>query len=129
MVKYLIGIDKRMDVMSAVDNKTYDDLLTNNIVFLNLVDGSAINTLIECTVRNTPVFVNKHPAVVGILGKNYPLYYDNIDDINKMLEDPVCIKLAHEYMRKIPNSIFDINNFIQTLTTISSSIDFSVGKI
>lgn len=122
MVEYLIGIDRRMDVMSAVDNKTYDDLLTNNIVFLNLVDGSAINTLIECTVRNTPVFVNKHPAVVGLLGKNYPLYYDNIDDINKMLENPVCIKMAHEYMKKIPNSIFDINNFIQSLTTISYNI-------
>jgi hypothetical protein len=61
---------------------------------------------------------------VAFIAENF-----NIDDINKMLEDPVCVKLAHEYMRKIPNSIFDIHNFIQTLTTIASSIDFSVGKI
>ena len=122
MVEYLNSIVNKMDVLNAVDNKTYDELLTNNVVFLNLVDGSAINTLIECTVRNTPIFINKHPAVVELLGKDYPLYYENPSDINKLLNYPICIKQAHDYLRKIPNSIFDIRNFIQTLETIAKNI-------
>ena len=122
MAEYMNRIEKRMDVLNAVDNKTYDALLTNNLVFLNLVDGSAVNTIIECVVRNTPVFVNRHPAAVEILGKNYPLYYDNPKDINQLLENPICIKNAHEYMRKIPNSIFDINNFIYSLQILTKNL-------
>jgi hypothetical protein len=122
MVEYLNSIVNKMDVLEAVDNKTYDELLTNNIVFLNLVDGSAVNTLVECIVRNTPIFINRHPAVVELLGRNYPLYYENPSDINKLLNDPICIKQAHDYLRKIPNIIFNIRDFIQTLETIARNI-------
>jgi hypothetical protein len=120
LVEYLNSIEQKMDVMNALDNKEYDNLLTNNTVFLNLVDGSAVNTIIECVVRNTPVFVNKHPAVVGILGKNYPLYYDKPSDINQLLADPICIRKAHDYMKGMDKTPYQINTFIQTLQRILS---------
>ena len=118
MVEYLDDIIKRMDVIDAVDNKAYDELLTNNVVFLNLVDGSAINTLIECVVRNTPVFVNLHPAVVEVLGGDYPLYYENPSDINKLLENPVCLKNAHEHMKSLDKTPYQISEFIQSLKNL-----------
>ena len=123
LAEYLINMDQHTDIMEAVDNKTYDALLTNNLVFLNLIDGSAVNTLIECIVRNTPVFINKHPAVVEILGRHYPLYYNNPEDINRMLENPICLKLAHEHMKKIKKSPYDINEFIVTLQNIITKIN------
>ena len=118
MVEYLDDIIKRMDVIDAVDNKAYDELLTNNVVFLNLVDGSAINTLIECVVRNTPVFVNLHPAVVEVLGGDYPLYYENPSDINKLLENPVCLKNAHEHMKSLDKTPYQIDEFNQSLKNL-----------
>jgi hypothetical protein len=118
MAEYLNRIITRTDVVGAVDNNEYDALLTNNLVFLNLIDGSAVNTLIECTVRNTPVFVNHHPAAVEILGTKYPLYYTTPDDINRLLEDPVCIKLAHDHMKKIKKGPYDIPQFIAGLEEI-----------
>lgn len=118
MSEYLNRIITRTDVVGAVDNNEYDALLTNNLVFLNLVDGSAVNTLIECTVRNTPVFVNRHPAAVEILGTKYPLYYTTPSDINRLLEDPVCIRLAHDHMKKIRKGPYDIPEFITGLEKI-----------
>jgi hypothetical protein len=122
MVDHLDDIIKRMDVMEAVDNNAYDELLTNNVVFLNLIDGSAVNTLIECVVRNTPVFVNRHPAVVEVLGKDYPLYYENPGDINVLLENPVCLKNAHEHMKKIDNSVYSIDSFVASIKSLVNRV-------
>ncbi|KAJ3223130.1 hypothetical protein HDU81_009390 [Chytriomyces hyalinus] len=64
-----------VEVITRHDNGEYDKLLSENIVFLKLMDASAVNTVIECIVRNTPVLVNRHPAVVEMLGTEYPFYY------------------------------------------------------
>ena len=66
-----------VNIINKLSNQEYDNLLTENIVFINLIDASAVNTLIECMVRNTPIIINRHPVVVELLGENYPLYYDN----------------------------------------------------
>jgi hypothetical protein len=116
---YLVGMVSRMDVKEAVDNNTYDELLTNNLVFLNLVDGSAINTLIECVVRNTPIFINRHPAVVEVLGPHYPLYYTNPSDINVLLENPMCIRHAHEHLMRIRNTPYHIDEFIKNIKSLA----------
>ncbi len=50
----------------------YDRLLSESVVFLDLIDASANNTVIECLARNTPVLVNRHPAVVEYLGPGLP---------------------------------------------------------
>jgi hypothetical protein len=122
MIEYLDKIHQKIEVLSAVDNKTYDDLLTNNLVFLNLVDGSAVNTLIECAVRNTPIFVNRHPAAIEILGEAYPLYYDEPNDINRLLNDPMALINANEYMKTLDKSPYNIDRFIKSLTNLLSII-------
>lgn len=119
MIEYLDSINKKMDIMSAVDNKTYDDILSENLVFINLVDGSAVNTLIECLVRNTPIFVNRHPAVIEIVGNDYPLLYDDVNDINGLLRNPGCIEEAHNYLKKIDKTPYSIEEFMKNLQKIS----------
>jgi len=80
----------------GISNEEYDSLLTDNIVYINLVDASAINTILECLVRQTPIIVNKHPAVVEILGDDYPLYLSELS-IEVSFKD---IKCAHKYLKK-----------------------------
>ena len=60
---------KVVTYMSDID---YDELLTKNIVFLDLYDSSANNAIIECIARGTPILVNPIPAVVEYLGEDYP---------------------------------------------------------
>ena len=64
---------KSVEVMEHLSDSAYDELLSENVVFLNLIDASAVNTVIECIVRNTPLIINRLPAIVEILGEDYPL--------------------------------------------------------
>ena len=79
-------------------------MLTSGIVFLDLYDSSANNAVIECIARNTPLLVNKHPAVVEYCGEDYPLYFDNLDHASDMLHDRELIISAHEYFKNMDKS-------------------------
>lgn len=113
-----VDISKSIDSVSILEHMSdidYDKLLTQNIVFLNLCDSSAVNTLIECIVRNTPIIINKIPAVVELLGEKYPLYY-NVEslecDISNILSDSTSIRKATEYLSKLNKKIYYIDTFI-----------------
>lgn len=76
----------------------YDRLLAENVVFLNLYDSSANNTIIECMARGTPVLVNPLEAVREYLGHDYPLYYRSMAEATAILRDPDRIHAAHLYL-------------------------------
>ena len=65
---------KSVEIISTLENEHYDELLSENIVFLKLVDASAVNTIIECIVRCTPILVNRHAAVEEMLGMEIILF-------------------------------------------------------
>ena len=100
----------------------YDKLLTENIVFINLVDASAVNTVIECIVRETPIIINKLPSIVELLGEKYPLYFTEDDDLNtkvyELLKNDKKIIKAHKYLKRIKKEKFYINNFIEEFKNI-----------
>lgn len=101
-------------VLDKLSNEHYDKLLSESVVFLDLVDSAAVNTVIECIVRNTPIVINKTPGVLDMLGHNYPLYYDNLDEVPGLL-NKTTIKKAHLYLRKIDKSKYDIDYFCKDL--------------
>ena len=117
---------KSVDFIHYLENDQYDKLLTQNIVFINLVDASAVNTVLECVVRNTPIIVNKHPAVVEILGDEYPLYlktdvnnYNKINnDFSGMLRDATRIKRAHMHLKKLDKTTLSVEYFTGELIRI-----------
>jgi hypothetical protein len=126
---------KSIDVMGYLDNKEYDRILTENIVFIYLVDASAVNTLLECVIRNTPIIVNKIPAVVEVLGEKYPLYitlnecldyYDINRQVNNFLKDTKKILSAYKYLQKLDKEKLSIrqfqDKFINTVSLIHKTI-------
>jgi hypothetical protein len=70
-----------VEELSAVPDQAYDELLSANIVLTEVFDASANNVVIECIARNTPLVVNRHPAVVEYLGPDYPLFFDRIEEL------------------------------------------------
>jgi hypothetical protein len=78
--EYLKRAVNAVEVVSQLNDDDYDSLLTQNIVYVQLYDSSAINTLVECIVRNTPIIVNPLPSIVEMLGPRYPWYYDQNTD-------------------------------------------------
>jgi hypothetical protein len=73
-------IYKLTNSVLELEEYNLDELLSNNIVFCNIVSGSVVWILNECIVRNTPVIVNRHPVVIELLGPDYPLYFTDCSD-------------------------------------------------
>lgn len=121
---------KSVDKIEYLDNCMYDKLLTENIVCIHLVDASAVNTVIECFVRNTPIIVNKHPAVVEVLGDAYPLYFSNDGtnyveigaEVKALLQDSSKIKQAYHYLRRQDKHKVSMQLFIKQFTDILKTL-------
>jgi hypothetical protein len=94
----------------------YDEYLSKNIVFIDLFDAAANNTVLECIVRKTPIIVNKLPGVVDYLGEEYPLYFTELDDVGRLLSEEKLLE-AHEYLKKMDYADIEIDYFIRKLVT------------
>jgi hypothetical protein len=90
------------DVVGFLPDDEYDKLLAENIIFLHLYDSSANNTIIECIVRNTPLLVNPLPAVKEYLGKDYPFYFNTLEEAAEKAADQELIHAAHTYLVNHP---------------------------
>jgi hypothetical protein len=119
-VKYLNVKIKKFNTVEMKYTETfeeYDELLSKNIVLVDLFDASANNTVLECIVRNTPILINKLPAVVEYLGEDYPLYFNNLNEINNLLSDKNIAK-AYEYLNQMDKKKFDLNYFTSEIVSI-----------
>jgi hypothetical protein len=122
-----LGIDNNIIESSSVvptyidDIEKYDLLLSKNVVFIDLFDAAANNTVLECIVRNTPIIVNKLPPIFEYLGQNYPLYFDKLDEVQYLLTDQQILK-AHLYLKELNKTDITIKYFTEKLMNICSSL-------
>lgn len=117
--KYIHGMLKSIKekhdsvtLISHLNDDEYDALLCENILFLDLVDASACNTLIECILRSCPILINYHPAVIEYLGEDYPLYYRSPLEAMEKLQDLKLIQSTHEYLLNMDKTYLSINHFV-----------------
>jgi hypothetical protein len=110
--------DASVEVVSHLSDAEYDALLAENIVFLNLVDASACNTVIECIARGTILLVNRHPAIEEVLGTNYPGFYENLVDAAFALDDITRLYAAHDHMRNLDKHMLKLDTFITSFQNI-----------
>lgn len=80
----------------------YDRVLSENVVFVDLLAANANNAVVECIVRATPILVNRLPAVEEYLGAAYPLAYRDLDEAARMALDPARLRAAHDHLRELP---------------------------
>lgn len=110
---HVADLQKHVRILDRVTNDDYDVLLSQNLVFLNLFDASGCNALVECIVRNTPVFVNALPAVVEALGAGYPLYCNSVEEAATKARSGALIRAAHEYLKRMDKSPFALETFLR----------------
>lgn len=102
-------------VIPRVSDEEYDDLLTSNIVFLDLIDSSANNAIIECIVRHTPLLVNRIPPVVEYLGEDYPFYFDSLEEASRKADDFELIEQTSRYLEQMPKDMFSQEAFLHSV--------------
>jgi hypothetical protein len=118
LYNHIIDELKSVEILEKLSNEDYDKLLSENLVFLNLIDCSAVNTVLECIVRNTPLIVNRIPAVEEILGKDYPGFYDTIGEAANICQDINVIIQIHVYLSKLNKERYSLEHFINRIQQI-----------
>ena len=58
-----------VDIVYTHSYKEYDDLITKNIVIINLINASANNSILELIASETPFFINRILPVEEYVGK------------------------------------------------------------
>ncbi|KAI9188472.1 uncharacterized protein BJ171DRAFT_625252 [Polychytrium aggregatum] len=104
----LIAQVHSVQVIEHQNDEAYDRLLTAKVVFLDLIDAAAVNTVVECIVRNTPIIVNRLPALEEYLGQDYPLFYYDLSEVNNLL---TRIPDAHQYLVSKSKAEFHVDTF------------------
>lgn len=77
-------------------DQEYDKLLTRCVVLFDFWDLSASNLLMECIARATPVLCRRHAAAIEYLGAEYPLYFEDLEELASLSSSDVLA--AHEYL-------------------------------
>jgi hypothetical protein len=94
-----------------IELSEYDLLLASNIAFVDYYDVSASNAIVECIVRRTPLLVNRLPAVVEYLGREYPLYFDDLAHAANLIDDDGRVRDAHLYLGSMDPGAFSADGF------------------
>ena len=114
----IMAKDSSVRVIERLTDAEYDDLLDKNVVFLDMVDCSAANTALECLVRNTPLFVNRLPALEEVFGTDYPGFYENLVDASLMVVDVAKIARVHEHLAGLDKYPYASDVFVAAVRTI-----------
>lgn len=112
-------LNNQVDMYYTNTFEEYDDLLSKNIVFIDLFDAGANTVILECIIRNTPVIVNKLPPIIEYLGENYPLYFDNLNDVPSLLTNEKLLD-AHNYLCKMNKEELSIHYFTKQIINITN---------
>ncbi|MCI0537101.1 MAG: NPCBM/NEW2 domain-containing protein [Verrucomicrobiales bacterium] len=102
-------------IVRALPPDEYDELLSNSIVLTEVFDSSANNVIIECIARNTPVVVNRHPAVVEYVGTDYPLLFDAIEEVPDLLNE-ARILAAHRHLAGLEKKWLSVDAFSSAIS-------------
>jgi hypothetical protein len=97
-----LGEMQPVERLPRLSGEAYDELLSQTVVFLDLIDASAVTAIVECMVRGTPLLVNRLPPVVEYLGADYPFYFATLEEAATKLSDPAAVWAAHRHLKANP---------------------------
>ena len=100
---------------NKISDEYYNDLFRNNIIYLDLYASTCNNVILECIKTNCPIIINRLPSIEAYLGKDYPLFFDNIEQLQNDFINDEKIMLANEYLKNLDKSRFTINYFISCI--------------
>jgi hypothetical protein len=114
----LLQLNDSVVLIDPVDGQTYDQMITESIVYVKLFDAPANTLVLECLATATPICVNPVGGVMEYLGSEYPLYMN--DNVDLLLSDDSRLKATHHYLKERRTEYISLSKFHTAL--ISSSI-------
>jgi hypothetical protein len=100
--RYHEDIYSTAEEVKYIPDHQYDELLSENLVIVDLYKSNANNTVVECIVRNTPILINPIEPVIEYLGEGYPLYFSSLQEASEKAENFDLVYAAHQYLLHHP---------------------------
>ena len=94
-----------------INLKDFNISFIDTIMFIDVQDASAMNGVIECMQRNTPLLVCKHPAIIEYLGEKYPFYFESLEEANRKANDISLIYETHLYLKNMNKKKIQVDTF------------------
>jgi hypothetical protein len=113
-----LNIVYNTEINDFIENKEYDTLFHQNIIFLDIYDSIANNIVLECIMNNTPLLVCYNKSIIEYLGINYPFYFTNYEDAEKKSRDIELVLKTHYYLKNMDKSKFTYQYFNNELKNI-----------
>lgn len=124
---YTNSYAEQSSTIDYLSNNNYNNILSENTVCIFLKGASAINTVIECIVRDTPIFINPLPAVKEYLGIDYPLYVNSSSEVD--VSNIEKIRDAHNYLKGLSKTQFEYSDFNDSFCRILEHLNIKYKKV
>lgn len=122
----LIDFKNNIDTPYLTNYAEYDDLIQSSILVMPLFDAAANNSILECIISNTPIFVTRCYGTVEYLGSEYPMFFNDINELNILLSDKQTVfelyKITHEYLTKMDKTHLSYKHFYSEILKFINNI-------
>lgn len=121
------------EIAYTLDFSQYDDFVLNNIIILDVFDAAANNAVMEAIVMANPIFVRRHRSIMEYLGPQYPLFFDELADLERMIATESSViqnmRAGHEYLKDLPTKKeLTLEWFSSSLAGISRKLEETVAR-
>jgi hypothetical protein len=107
-------------------NEDYDRTLLTSVVMVPLLGGTANNAVLESISSNVPAFVSRLPSTEEYLGKDYPMFFDSLDEVSSVVEDEDrlfdLMERTHRYLLEQPKERLLPENFQFELVNVARGL-------
>ena len=125
------NIDKNIQIVHELQDSEYKKIFKDSCIFCDLTDAVANNVVLECIKYNTPIIVRRIPSIEEYLGSNYPLFFNDINDL-KLLQDTNILhnKIMEStlYLEKMNKNPFMLDTFLNKITYDINKLKINENK-
>jgi hypothetical protein len=116
------SLDSSITSFYNLTTEEFMEIISFSIIFLDFDGVSANNSVVECIKYNIPLLIRRCREVEFYLGSNYPMYFNDINDINKILNNiDYFSKNAIEYFKNMNKLKFSLTyNVLNVLEIINN---------
>jgi hypothetical protein len=120
------NIKKTLQTPYLSNFEEYDNMMTSSIILIPLYNACANNSVLEIIQSNTPAFITRLPATEEYLGKNYPMFYNDIIEVNNILNNRELFNKkyteTYNYLKDMDKSHLTYERFYSDLLKIINNV-------
>ena len=106
-------------------NAEYTKMIEASFVVIDLWDAAANNAVLESIYCKIPTLISKLPGTIEYLGKDYPLFFSNFNELQQIFNNVTMLKIksreAIQYLEKVETK--SVTDFGKSILNIAYTLN------